>query len=52
MAIPYRGVTGKGTYFITSGTYLKKSLFQSDRMANCFSGRTRELPAPAQIPAP
>jgi putative transposase len=36
MAIPYRGSTGKGTYFITSATYLKKSLFQSDRMANCF----------------
>jgi len=36
MTIPYRGVTGKGTYFITSATYLKKSLFQSDRMANCF----------------
>jgi putative transposase len=36
MAIPYRGVTGKGTYFITSATYLKKSLFQSDGMANCF----------------
>jgi REP-associated tyrosine transposase len=36
MAIPYRGTTGKGTYFITSATYLKKSLFQSDRMANCF----------------
>ncbi len=36
MAIPYRGVTGKGTYLITSGTYLKKSLFQSERMANLF----------------
>jgi REP-associated tyrosine transposase len=36
MTIPYRGVTGKGTYFITSATYMKKSLFQSDRMANCF----------------
>jgi putative transposase len=36
MAIPYRGVTGKGTYFITSATYLKKSLLQSARMANLF----------------
>jgi putative transposase len=36
MAIPYRGVTGQGTYFITSATYLMKSLFQSERMANLF----------------
>ncbi len=36
MAIPHRGLTGTGTYFITSATYLKKSLFQSERMAICF----------------
>ncbi len=36
MAIPYRGVTGKGTYFITSATYMKQSLFQSERMASFF----------------
>jgi hypothetical protein len=33
MAIPYRGVTGHGTYFITSATYQKISIFQTDRMA-------------------
>jgi hypothetical protein len=38
MAIPYRGVTGKGTYFITSATYMKQSLFQSERMARFFLG--------------
>ena len=36
MAVPYRGVTGKGTYFITSGIYLKNNLFQPERMANLF----------------
>jgi putative transposase len=36
MAIPYRGVTGKGTYFITSATYMKQSLFESERMAGFF----------------
>jgi putative transposase len=33
MSIPYRGVTGHGTYFITSSTFQKKSIFQSERMA-------------------
>jgi putative transposase len=36
MAIPYRGVTGHGTYFITSATYQKISVFQTDRMARLF----------------
>lgn len=36
MAIPYRGVTGNGTYFITSATYQKISVFQTDRMARFF----------------
>lgn len=34
MAIPYRGSTGSGTYFITASTFQKKCLLQSDRMAN------------------
>jgi len=33
MAIPYRGTTGHGTYFITSSTFGKKSILQTDRMA-------------------
>src|ERR1700675_4368561 len=33
MAIPYRGTTGKGTYFITASTWEKKGLLQSERMA-------------------
>ncbi len=33
LAIPYRGNTGLSTYFITSATYCKRSLFQTDRMA-------------------
>jgi len=34
MTIPYRGATGHGTYFITSATYQRKSIFQSDVMAD------------------
>ena len=33
MAIPYRGNTGLSSYFLTSSTYCKRSLFQTDRMA-------------------
>ncbi len=33
MAIPYRGNTGHGTYFITACTFQKQQLLQSDRMA-------------------
>jgi putative transposase len=36
MAIPYRGNTGLGSYFITASTYQKKSLFQSEQMAHLF----------------
>jgi len=36
MAIPYRGKTTASTYFVTAGTYLKKHLLQSDRMAGLF----------------
>lgn len=33
MAIPYRGATRHGTYFITSSTFGKKSILQAERMA-------------------
>jgi putative transposase len=33
VTIPYRGVTGCGTYFITASTWEKKSILQSDRVA-------------------
>lgn len=33
MTIPYRGTTGDGTYFVTSSTFQKKALLQSERMA-------------------
>lgn len=36
MSIPYRGSTGRGTYFITSSTYQKKSILQSDLLADLF----------------
>lgn len=36
MAIPYRGTTGDGTYFVTASTWEKQSLLQSDRMAKLF----------------
>jgi putative transposase len=36
MAAPYRGNTGFSTYLITSATFQKRSLFQSDRMAELF----------------
>jgi REP-associated tyrosine transposase len=36
MTIPYCGATTASTYFITDGTYLKKRLLQSDRMAELF----------------
>ena len=36
MSIPYRGVTGNGTYFITSATFQKISVFQTDHMARLF----------------
>lgn len=36
MAAPPRGNTGYSTYFITSSTFQKQSLFQSERMATLF----------------
>ena len=36
MAIPNRGLTGNGTYFITSATYENISIFQTDRTAKFF----------------
>ena len=36
VAIPYRGTTGDGTYFVTASTWEKKCLLQSDRMASLF----------------
>jgi putative transposase len=36
VTIPYRGRTSSTTYFVTSGTYCKKNLLQSDRMAALF----------------
>lgn len=36
MAIPYRGNTGHGTYFITASTAGKRSLFQTERMSRLF----------------
>src|SRR6266702_7764937 len=33
MAIPYRGSTGNGTYYITASTFEKKCILQSQRMA-------------------
>jgi putative transposase len=36
MAAPYRGNTGLSTYLITTATFRKHSLFQSDRMASLF----------------
>jgi putative transposase len=33
MAIPYRGTTGDGTYFVTASTFQKKALLQAERMA-------------------
>jgi putative transposase len=36
MAAPPRGNTGYSTYFITSSTFQKQNLFQSERMAELF----------------
>ena len=36
MTIPYRGTTGDGTYFVTSSTFQKKALIQSERTATLF----------------
>jgi len=36
MTIPYRGTTGDGTYFVTSSTFQKKCLLQSERTATLF----------------
>jgi putative transposase len=36
MAIPHRGQTSSTTYFITAGTFCKKNLLQSERMAELF----------------
>jgi putative transposase len=36
MTIPYRGTTGDGTYFVTSSTFQKKALLQSERTATLF----------------
>ena len=38
MAAPPRGNTGYSTYFITSSTFQKNNLFQSQRMAQLFVG--------------
>jgi putative transposase len=36
VAIPFRGPTGQGTYFITASTYLKQQLLQSEGTALLF----------------
>ena len=36
MAAPRRGTTGHGCYFITSSTFQKRNILQSDRMAGLF----------------
>jgi len=36
MRISTRGNTGHSTYFVTAATYQRKSLFQTDRMAQLF----------------
>jgi REP-associated tyrosine transposase len=36
MAAPPRGNTGYSVYFITASTFQKRSLFQSERMAQLF----------------
>src|SRR3954468_21861095 len=36
MAIPYRGTTGSGTYFVTASCWEKQALLQSDRLAQLF----------------
>ena len=36
MAIPHRGWTSASTYFVTAGTFCKKNLLQSDRLAELF----------------
>jgi putative transposase len=36
VTIPYRGSTGDGTYFITASAFEKRSLLQSERMAQLF----------------
>lgn len=36
MSIPHRGCTSSTTYFVTAGTFCKKYLLQSDRMAQLF----------------
>src|SRR3954466_513775 len=36
MTIPYRGTTGHGTYFVTSSTFQKRALLQSERTARLF----------------
>jgi putative transposase len=41
MAIPYRGSTSSTTYFVTAGTYCKKQLLQSDRLAELFCQKLR-----------
>ena len=36
MTIPHRGWTSASTYFVTAGTFCKKNLLQSDRLAELF----------------
>ena len=36
VAAPFRGTTGDGCYFITASTFQKRSILQSDRMAQLF----------------
>jgi putative transposase len=36
MAAPFRGNTGRGVHFITTSTFQKQNLFQSDRMRRLF----------------
>ena len=36
MTIPYRGVSGDATYFVTASNFEKQCLLQSDRMATLF----------------
>jgi hypothetical protein len=51
MTIPYRGHTSESTYFVTSSTYCKQHLLQSERTALLFVDVLYHYRAENKVPA-
>ena len=49
MTIPHRGRTSESTYFVTTSTWEKKNILQSERMAGLLIDVLQNLQSTAEI---